>query len=33
MFEKHKDEFRDFGEKLRELDDRENKEQDFDAIQ
>jgi len=32
MFEKHKDEFREYGEKLRELDDRENKEQDFEAV-
>jgi hypothetical protein len=32
MFEKHKDEFRDSGEKLRELDDKENKEEDFEAI-
>ena len=32
MFEKHKDDFRDSGEKLRELDDKENKEEDFEAI-
>ena len=32
MFEKNKDDFRDLGEKLRELDDAENRDQDLKII-
>jgi hypothetical protein len=32
MFEKHKEDFRESGEKLREIDDKENKNYDQDII-